>query len=45
VTVEPQEFTRMFFLTALGTTAALLAGGAIARGRATTERRLTQPSG
>ena len=48
VTVEPQEFTRtdrMFFITALGTTAALLAGGAIARGRATTERRLTQPSG
>jgi pimeloyl-ACP methyl ester carboxylesterase len=35
-TVDPQEFTRtdrMFFITALGTTVALLAGGAIARRR------------
>jgi hypothetical protein len=47
-TVDPQEFTRtdrMFFITALGTTVALLAGGAVARARGTTEKRLTQPSG
>ena len=48
VTIDPQQFTRtdrMFFITALGTTVALLAGGALAGAGGTTERRLTRPSG